>query len=69
MDGSERAGAVHAPLRVLGAFARRAADCLERAQEYDNQHPECQLFSPNALLALLERSGRGEGIVARLEGP
>jgi hypothetical protein len=31
--------------------------------------PECQLFSPTALLALLERSGRGEGIDTRLEGP
>lgn len=31
--------------------------------------PECQLFSPAALLALLERSGRGEGIDTRLEGP
>jgi hypothetical protein len=30
--------------------------------------PECQLFSPAALLALLERSGRGEGIDTRLEG-
>jgi hypothetical protein len=31
--------------------------------------PESQVFSPITLLALLERSGRGEGIETRLEGP
>jgi hypothetical protein len=31
--------------------------------------PESQLFSPAVLLALLERSGRGEGIDTRLERP
>ena len=31
--------------------------------------PERQLFSPAALVTLLERSGRGEGIDTRLEEP
>lgn len=68
MAGSERARAVHAASAYWVHLLGEPPIASER-RSTTISIPERQLFSPAALVTLLERSGRGEGIDTRLEEP